>query len=300
MLPSMPAPFDPALTSRVATTLGSMFGVPIASPIAADKFGAVGFDRDDWSERYFAFRSAPLGRATADTVIATYFNFAPRRIRRYVPSVWDIAEPDVVLDVLMDTVHDSMGDALTSFTGSPELLELGALLSAASAAAFERPEGRPLFAGIASIPWPDDAPSQIWLGMHALREFRGDGHVAALASRGLTGLEALVLHAGTGVFPADRLRASRDWTQPEWDACVETLRARGLITRDEVLLSDEGKAYREAIETQTDELTMPAYLGIGEQGVLRILELAPPIVAAAAAAAPMTAAQTRQTESDDR
>ncbi len=299
MVPAMTPPVDPALTSQVNTALGPLFGAPIASPIAVDKFAAVGFDRDDWGERYFAFRSAPLGRVTAETVIATYFNFAPRRIRKYIPRVWDIAEPDVVLDVLMDSVRETMEHALTDFAGSPELLELGALLSTAAAAAFERPEGRPLFAGIAAIPWPEDPPSQVWLGMHALREFRGDGHVAVLASRGLRGIEALVLHAGTAMFPADRLRTSRNWPQDDWDATVEDLRARGLITPDEVLLTDEGKAYREAIEAQTDELAMPAYASIGERGALRILELAPPMVGAVAkSAGRITAEQVRQTPPD--
>jgi Helix-turn-helix family len=296
----MTAPFDPALTSQVNTTLGPLFTVPITSPVAADKFAAVGFDRDDFGERYFAFRSAPLGRATAETVIATYFNFAPRRIRKYIPRVWDIAEPEVVLDVLMDSVDATMGDALREHAGTPELLELAALLSDASAAAFARPEGRPLFAGIAGIPWPDAPHSQVWLGMHALREFRGDGHIAALASRGLTGIEALVLHAGTGMFPPDLLRSSRNWPRADWDACVEDLRSRGLITPDEVLLTDAGTAYREAIETQTDELAMPAYAGVGEQGVTRILELAPPIVKAVTkGAGRLTAEQVRNALPDE-
>ena len=143
------------------------------------------------------------------------------------------------------------------------------MLTTLSAMAFERPEGRPLFAGIAAIPWPDSAHAQVWLGMHALREFRGDGHVAALTLRGLTGIEALVLHAGTGVFPPDFLRAAREWTHEEWDATVDDLRGRGLITPDEVLLSDRGKAFREEIETQTDELAMPVYGSIGERGVTR-------------------------------
>ncbi|MFI5047691.1 MAG: hypothetical protein ACHQIG_11565, partial [Acidimicrobiia bacterium] len=128
----MAAPFDPALTGQVNTTLGPLFGAAISSPLATDRFAAVGFDRDDWAERYFAFRSAQLGRATAETVIATYFNFAPRRIHRYVPRVWDIAEPEVVLDVLMDSVDALMGEALVEFAGSPELAELAALLSDAA------------------------------------------------------------------------------------------------------------------------------------------------------------------------
>ena len=274
----MAAAFDPVLTRQVNAALGPLFVAPIVSPVASEKFGAAGFSRDDWSERYFAFRSAPLGRATAETVIATYYNFSPARIREYVPRVWDIAEPDVVLDALMDTIDTMTGDALADVKGSSELLELAALLTEASATAFDRPEGRPLFAGIAAIPWPDAPGAQIWLGMHALREFRGDGHVAVLASHGITGLEALVLHGAMGVFPADRLRASRFWPQDEWDVTVDDLRARGLLVADEVRLSEQGTEYRDGIEARTDDLTVPAYASIGEAGVARILELAPPIV----------------------
>ena len=205
----MAASFEPAVAGQVAQALGPMFALPITAPEAVDRFAAIGFDRDEWAERYFAFRSAQLGRATAETVIATYFNFAPRRIHRYIPRVWDIADPEVVLDTLMDSVDAAMGRALVDMAGTPELRELANLISAAAASAFEHPEGRPLFAGIAGIPWPEAPHAQVWLGMHALREFRGDGHVAVLTANGLTGLEALVLHAGMGLFPPDLLRSSR-------------------------------------------------------------------------------------------
>ncbi len=280
----MAASFEPGLTGQVARTLTPMFAVPITAPEAVDRFVAIGFDRDEWAERYFAFRSAQLGRATAETVIATYFNFAPRRIHRYIPRVWEIAEPVAVLEALMDSVEAAMGRALAEFADTPELLELAGLLGEAAASAFEHPEGRPLFAGIAGIPWPDAPHAQIWLGMHALREFRGDGHVAVLTANGLTGIEALVLHAGTGLVPPDLLRSSRAWPQDVWDQTVEELRGRALIAADELRLSEIGQMYRGQLETQTDELTMPAYERIGEQGAERILELAPPIVAAVTSA----------------
>jgi hypothetical protein len=280
----MAATFEPALTGEVARALGPMFAVPMVAPEAVDRFVAIGFDRDEWAERYFAFRSAQLGRATPETVIATYFNFAPRRIHRYFPRVWEIADPAVVLEVLMDSVDAAMGRALVDFTDTPELLELAGLLGEAAASAFEHPEGRGLFAGLAGIPWPDAPHAQIWLGMHALREFRGDGHVAVLTASGLTGIEALVLHAGTGLVPPDLLRSSRAWPQDVWDETVEELRGRGLITSDEVRLSEVGQMYRGQLETQTDELTMPAYARIGQTGAERILELAPPIVAAVTSA----------------
>ena len=143
----MAASFEPAVAGEVARALGPMFAVPITAPEAVDRFAAIGFDRDEWAERYFAFRSAQLGRATAETVIATYFNFAPRRIHRYFPRVWEIADPAVVLDVLMDSVDAAMGRALVDFADTPELRELAGLLSDAAASAFEHPEGRALFAG---------------------------------------------------------------------------------------------------------------------------------------------------------
>lgn len=275
----MPTTFDSTLTGRVNTTLGPLFGVPVTTPLAVPHYTKIGFDADDRMGWYYAFRSAPLGRATAETVISTFFNFRPERIRQYVPQVWDIAEPAVVIDTLMDLVDSVMGDALSEMADSAELRELAALLTTAAATAFTRPEGRPLFAGIAAIPWPDAPPAQVWLGMHALREFRGDGHVALLTSHDLTALEALVLHAGMGI-PTELLRTSRGWPSEAWDATVDDLRSRGLLEADDVKLSEEGAALRGGIERRTDDLAMPAYTEIGEDGVRRILELAPPIVAA--------------------
>ena len=65
-----------------------------------------------------------------------------------------------------------------------------------------------------------------------LREHRGDGHIAALVDAGLGGCEALVLHAATGEVPAPALRTTRAWTDEEWAATVEGLRARGLVEAD--------------------------------------------------------------------
>ena len=64
----------------------------------------------------------------------------------------------------------------------------------AAEAACEHPEGRPLFAGYASLPWPDDPYLQLWHAHYLLREFRGDGHISVLSSEGLSGIEALQLH----------------------------------------------------------------------------------------------------------
>jgi hypothetical protein len=272
-----------ALTREVNTVLEPLFTAAIVASESVEGFAALGFDRDDWWERYFAFRSAPLGRASADAVVATYFNFRPERIAKYVPRVWDIAEPAAVLDTLRNATATMMARALGESANSAEVRELAGLIGEAAGSSFQHPSGRPLFAGIASIPWPAECPAQLWLGMHALREFRGDGHVAVLTSEGLTGIESLVLQIAYRQFPPDLLRLSRGWSLDRWDAAVSDL--RGLLASDQLLLSEAGDRYREELEARTDRLAWPAFASIGERGVRRILDLAPPIVAAVGAAA---------------
>src|SRR5262245_2446071 len=150
----MSATFDPVLTREVNSALGGLFLLPMLAPQVQPRTTAAGFDGDDRMAWYFGFRSAPMGRASAETVIATHFNFPPARIRRHGPRVWDIAEPAVVLDVLADVIDAAMGEPLADVTQSSELKELAGLLTAAANTAFTRPEGRPLFAGIADLDWP--------------------------------------------------------------------------------------------------------------------------------------------------
>ena len=47
----------------------------------------------------------------------------------------------------------------------------------------EHPEGRPLFAGHVSLPWPDEPHLVLWHAQTLLREYRGDNHIAALTDR---------------------------------------------------------------------------------------------------------------------
>jgi hypothetical protein len=280
----MTTPFDPQLTFQVMAALSPLFTLLIRSPIAVERFGEVGFSRDDWWERYFAFRSAQMGAASLETVLATFYNFAPRHVEPYVPRIWEIAEPDVVITTLLESADEVMRTVIAQHVGTPELGELAELLGEACATAFAQPGGRALFAGIGGIPWPDEPHTQLWLAMYALREWRGDGHIIALASRGIDGLSSMLLHAGTGQLPVGALGAGRSWNDDEIAASVDALRGHGWLEPDEVVLTEAGTAFRAEIEAHTDDLAVPAYTTIGEEGVRRILALAPPIIATAAAA----------------
>ena len=136
---------------------------------------------------------------------------------------------------------------------SAELGEAAGLTQRAAMVACERLEGRPLFAAHASLPWPEEPHLVLWHGQTLLREFRGDGHIAALTLEGLSGLEALVSHAASGDVPATVLQASRSWSDDEWAAGVEGLALRGLVNADGSF-TEAGRAQRTAIEDATFKL----------------------------------------------
>ncbi|MGI5400569.1 SCO6745 family protein [Streptomyces sp. CA-135486] len=221
---------------------------------------------------YFASRSAAFGRASAELVISTFYNFNPGLVRRAVDGVWDAVTPQQVLDAR----HAAASEALrrAGIHELPAFDEVLALTRRAADAACEHAQGRPLFAAHAALPWPEEPVLQLWHAQTLLREFRGDGHVACLLSEGVGGLEALVLHAATGEVPVDFLKGSRAWPEEEWADTEERLRTRGLLDGDS--LSPEGVRLRRHIEDRTDRLALPAYAALGDADCERLAELASP------------------------
>ncbi|WP_113701878.1 SCO6745 family protein [Nonomuraea lactucae] len=221
---------------------------------------------------YFASRGAPLGRASAELIIGTFYNFCPALVRQALPSAWEVVTPEQMLAARFDAASEALRRAgIHELDGLDEIV---GLTRRAALAACEHPQGRPLFAAHAALPWPGEPVQQLWHAQTLLREFRGDGHIAALLSEGIDGLEALVLHGASGEVPSVVLRVSRAWPEEEWAAAVERLRTRGLL--DGEALSAEGKALRQHIEDRTDALAVPAYAALGEDGCERLAELARP------------------------
>ena len=104
---------------------------------------------------------------------------------------------------------------------------------------------------------------EAWQACTTLREHRGDGHVAALVTHGLSGLEAHVLAAGTKAIPVELLRDNRGWSEAEWDAAAGALTQRGLLHADG-RVTDAGRTLHGVVEELTDELAEPAYAGLSD------------------------------------
>src|SRR4051812_26263277 len=141
-----------------------------------ESMAALGFT--NYWDGYFAGRSAPLGRVPAEVVHAAFYNFADGEAARHVPSVWETTTPEAAHAAREQgctaALRRILGDLVTTpgFTRAGELL----VLAATSAPV----EGRVMYAGLRSLPVPDEPVARLWHAANMLREHRGDGHIAAL------------------------------------------------------------------------------------------------------------------------
>jgi hypothetical protein len=282
------------LTFRTAEPIHGMI---YFTPHRAAAYAQVGIAHQRTA--YFASRSAALGPVSAETVIATFFNFSPAVVRRAIPAVWDVASPAEVLAARLDAADRSLRQAWPGEIASPQVREAADVARRAAERAATQPQGRPLFAAHAGLAWPDEPHLVLWQALTLLREYRGDGHVALLLTEGLDGLGALITHAATGSIAAEALRTSRAWSEQEWAAGVDRLRGDGwLACGPELALSETGQRRRQSIEDRTDQLAVYPYEAIGEDGCARLRELTTPLSAAVVAAdlgfPPVLAAQYTQ------
>ena len=136
--------------------------------------------------------------------------------------------------------------------------------------------GRPLAAANSGIELPDDPLSRLWQLLTVVREYRGDGHVAALVGAGVGPVEALVLHAGTGLVDRQRMQETRAWNDGDWDGAASRLCSLGLIDSGGAL-TDAGTSFRESIEEQTDRSMAPMLDVVGDERAHRLCDLIEPL-----------------------
>ena len=227
---------------------------------------------------YFAGRAAPLGATGPEPVIGAFYGFAPAMVRRAFPDVWQRTTPERALEAR----RVAAGAALRRLAPDAPWADLAPLLERAVAAA--ELNGRVLGAANAGLPAPEDDAERVWLAVTALREHRGDGHVAALVAYGLGPLDVLALRAGTDV-PRAYSQPARGWTDEEWEAAFERLRERGLLGGDGAMTA-EAAALLDAVERATDDAAASPWRSFGDDEVDRLLELLRPVTRAVFAEVP--------------
>jgi hypothetical protein len=263
--PGMPP--TATLARKMWRTLEPYHGLIYFTPRATAAYAALGVTG---RAGYFASRAAAFGPVPAEVVIATFYNFEPGLVRAAIPGAWEITSPAALVDARLQAADAALRDAIgDEAAGSADMK--AAAEAARRAAEACTPEGRPLFAAHAALPWADEPHLVLWQAVTQLREFRGDGHVAALVLEGIDGCEALVTHgaAGDNAIGLEVLRSSRAWPDAAWDAARARLRDRGWLDDDDGLTA-EGAAVRDRVEQATDEAAMSPWRALGEDEADRL------------------------------
>jgi hypothetical protein len=209
----------------------------------------------------------------AGAVAAAFCNFKPAMVAEAVPRCWETVAPDTLCRVRAIAAAEVLGEVCRTESRSALLASLPLLRRAAEGC---DGSGR-IMAGANRSLWPRIATAlgtgglgEVWQACTTLREHRGDGHVAALVVHGISGLQALVLAAGTKAIPVEMLRDNRGWSEPEWEDATATLTGAGLLHADG-RVTDAGRTLHGQVEELTDELAEPAYAALSDLGLGELL-----------------------------
>ena len=215
---------------------------------------ALGFT--NYWDTYFAGRAAPLGQVPAEVVDALFYNFAPGEVARHIPKVWRTTTTEAALAARQTGCAKALRRILGDRVDTPDFARATELLSTAATSA--PVEGRPMYAALRSVPIPEDPVVRLFHAASLLREHRGDGHIAALVTEGIGGLEAHVLFALSLDMPAEKFGRIHHLPEAQLVAVIDGMRDRGLIGGDG-WLSERGRAVRERVESLTDDLAAKPY-----------------------------------------
>ena len=263
---------DPVLARKMWRTLEPFHGFIYFSTTASAAYAELGVTG---RAGYFGSRSAPMGAVSPAVVVATFFNFDPRVVVPAMEGIWATVSPGDLVAARFAAVDADLQAVLgPDVLASDEMREAAALATEAAAAC--PPEGRPLFAAHAALVPPGAPHLQLWHAITLVREFRGDGHLAALLALQLDAVEALVTHAAAGDVPAAVLQATRGWSDEDWAAALDRLRARGLVEADGDGLTAAGNAVRDEVEARTDQLARAPWAQLGPARSDRLRELVRP------------------------
>ena len=253
--------------------------IPYSADEPNEAMFALGFT--DYWDTYFAGRAAPLGMVPAEVVDALFYNFAPGEVARHIPKVWSTTTPAAAIAArrqgCVTALRRILGAEVDSdaFARATELL-----LEAATSAPFA---GRPMYAALRALPVPDEVVARLFHAASLLREHRGDGHIAALMSEGVGGLEAHVLLALDMEMPAEKFGRIHHLPAAQIAAVIDGMRARGLIG-DDGWLSADGRAVKQRVEDLTDDLAAGPYERLEPQQLDELVAALEPLAALLVAA----------------
>ena len=256
-----------ARSRQLGSVLEPVIGQVYFSPECHANYAALGFDPSanqaggvalPDGPAYFTSRGSVMGQVPGEVVAAAFAVFNPEVVVPCVQLGWSRTDAATICaardDGAIAQLRRILGDQPTGLDRVNELL--------ARAVATLRPEGRPLYAGLRSLPMPDTPLGAMWRRGDMLREYRGDSHTAAWISAGFDATEIGLLSELYWGLPMRSYSRTRAWTDAQFDAAHARLKARGLV--DDTGFTAAGRAAREAVEEATDAQMRGAIEAIGD------------------------------------
>jgi hypothetical protein len=202
----------------------------------------------DFFTGYLCGRAAPLGPVPGAVVAATFAVFEPGLVDR----LWTAGRQLVGLDELLATRDAATATSLRAVLGpvatDDEVARAAGLLEEAVDGLDGT--GRVLFSALRARPRAADPFARLWLATDAVREHRGDSHVAACVAAGLDPVRMNVLTEVWVGYPVGEYSATRAWPAERQAAAVAALEADGLLAGGRITAA--GRSFRDRIEAATD------------------------------------------------
>jgi hypothetical protein len=189
-------------------------------------------------------RAAALGEPPAAVVVGAFGVFEPNLLGALYEMGRQACGRTEVLTVRSEATTASLAGVLE---GAAVVDAVGPLRRAVDAA---DGTGHVLFSGLRALGWPEDPVGQLWRACEALREHRGDSHLAASVSSGLGPAEMNVLNELWLGMPMGSHATTFGWPQEAVEAAAARLHERGFL--DAGQLTAAGRRFRDELEERTD------------------------------------------------
>jgi hypothetical protein len=217
---------------------------------------------------YFCSRGSVMGQVPGEVIAAAFAVFNPAVVIALVTQGWSLTDATTICATRTAGATDQLRRIL-----GPEpdgLGRAGDLL--ARAVEPLRPEGRPLFGGLASLGLPGEPLADAWRRADMLREYRGDAHTSAWTAAGFDATEIGLLTELYWGLPLRTYVRTRAWSDADLDAAEARLTDRGLVADGQ--FTAQGRTVREDVERATDRQCRPVIEALGDDldellGILR-------------------------------
>ncbi|MGA0035721.1 MAG: SCO6745 family protein, partial [Ilumatobacteraceae bacterium] len=256
------------LTARAGRAGHHLVAWLMWDPAAITRFGELGVPNGaGW---LIAWRVAPLGDMSPAAVASTTYSIHPDVIAAVLRLIRSSTTSEETMRVLNESVAAGLDDVAPGLGSelAPLANDLWRGVDAVGG------EFRPLFAAHRAEPRPSDPALSAWRAANCLRELRGDVHWSICAAHDLNAVEVGLLHStmvDSDEYGGEEwIARSRGWDDDAIGHGWERLASKGWAADQR--LTDEGRAARHGIEQQTDELTSPAWMAVGEDSTRRFCE----------------------------